>query len=102
MSMLRADRRGAAGTHTARSMCRVCELQPSAGMQGVVRTLMKFGMEVNRCDASGKSALDVARQRAKGNENDPLVSYMTRAIRLQALQKQGRQRRRTESSVKRS
>ena len=85
-------------THTLFARVRLESLTSALAMQGVVRTLMKFGMEVNRRDASGKSALDVATQRAKGNENDPLVVFMTRAIRLQALQKQGRQRRRTESS----
>lgn len=67
------------------------------GVQGVVRTLMKFGMRADVTDASGKTALDVAVQRAKGYAQDPLVVYMTRTSRVQRLQSQGLQRRRQES-----
>ena len=59
---------------------------------------MKMGMTVGKRDASGKTALDVATQRAKGNANDPLVAYMTRTARVQALQLEGRRRRKAESA----
>jgi hypothetical protein len=58
---------------------------------------MKFGMRADLKDASGKTALDVAIQRAKGQDHDPLVVYMTRTSRMQALQSQGRQRRKQAS-----
>jgi hypothetical protein len=66
-------------------------------MQGVVRTLMKFGMRADVTDSSGKTALDVAVQRAKGHAQDALVVYMTRTARIQNMQIQGLQRRRQES-----
>jgi hypothetical protein len=66
-------------------------------VQAVVRTLMKFGMRADVTDSSGKTALDVAVQRAKSHAQDPLVMYMTRTARIQNMQIQGLQRRRQES-----
>jgi hypothetical protein len=49
----------------------------------VVRTLMKFGVRADVRDASGRTALDVARRRASDPTRDPLVVYMTRTSRVQ-------------------
>ena len=72
-------------------------MNANVAVQGVVRTLMKLGMRANVTDASGKTALDVATRRAKDPAHDPLVLYMSRTHRVQALQSQGRQRRRGQS-----
>jgi hypothetical protein len=75
----------------------VSTIRSLARLQAVVRTLMKTGMEPTARDASGKTALDIALARAGGNKDEPLVAYMQRTARLQTVQRQGREARRTES-----
>lgn len=65
------------------------ELISPGPVQTMVRTLMKMGMSCEMTDASGKTALDVATLHAKGSASDPLVTYMTRTARVQAMQLQG-------------
>ena len=67
-------------------------------VQTMVRTLMKLGLRADVPDASGRTALDVARRRAHDPAHDPLLQFMARTQRVQALQSQGRQRRRAAST----
>lgn len=71
--------------------------RPLAIVQAVVRTLMKHGVSPLARDASGKTALDVALARARGDRSDALVQFMLRTARLQRIQRQGREARRADN-----
>jgi hypothetical protein len=66
-------------------------------MQAIVKTLMKLGVSPEQRDASGRTALDAARRRANGFQQDPLLMFMTRAARTQALQQHRMNSRRRRS-----
>jgi hypothetical protein len=57
---------------------------------------MKTGMEPTTRDTSGKTAIDVVKARAGDRTDDPLLNFMIRTARLQSVQRQGREARRTE------
>lgn len=63
------------------------------GVQAVVKTLMKLGVHSGHKDNSGRTALDIARQRAGGTADDPVLAFMTRAADQHALQRQRMQNR---------
>jgi hypothetical protein len=65
----------------------------------MVRTLMKMGMSCEIPDASGRTALDIATLHAKGSASDPLVVYMTRTARVQAMQLQQSRSRRSRGAA---
>ena len=62
-------------------------------VQAVVKTLMKLGVHSGHKDNSGRTALDIARQRASGTPNDPVLAFMTHAADKHALQRQKMQTR---------
>lgn len=54
---------------------------------------MKLGVHSGHKDNSGRTALDIARQRAADTPDDPVLVFMTRATDQHALQKQRMQTR---------
>jgi hypothetical protein len=61
----------------------------TGSLQAVVKTLMKLGLHSGHRDNSGRTALDIARQRAQnaGAPDDPVLAFMTRAADQHALQR---------------
>lgn len=58
-----------------------------------MKTLMKLGVHSGHKDNSGRTALDIARQRASGTPDDPVLIFMTRAADQHAIQRQRMQTR---------
>lgn len=62
-------------------------------VQPIVKTLMKLGVNPDNQDSSGRTALDIAKARSSGSQ-DQLVAFMTRTARVRAMQQHRRQKRR--------
>eukprot|EP00892_Ulva_mutabilis_P002725 jgi/Ulvmu1/12453/UM009_0105.1 len=71
----------------------ICAVRSKANTMSIVKTLMKLGVNPDAQDSSGRTALDIAKARASGGQ-DQLVAFMTRTARVHAMQQHRRQKRR--------